>query len=268
MSELRIVRMSRYPIKGLSAEPMDSMKLSVGEGVPGDRLNGFARYNSGFDPQNPEPLPKDRFVVLLNEAGLAGLRTRFHPASQELEVTTDEGIHRFLMNTPQGQMDAAQFLSDTLSLRDPALPQFVSSAPHRFTDVSVVSPKMMNAISVLNLASVEALGGMLNTEVHPARFRANIEIEGLPAFSELDAVGSSLVFGDVHLRILSRTKRCAATEVNPETAERDLKIPYLLRKHLGHMDMGIYAEVSVGGTLELGQSGRFNRKMSDADGDE
>ena len=161
------------------------------------------------------------------------------------------------MQVPEDRMDAARFLSSEIGLRDPEPPKFVSSTPHRFTDVSVVSPKMMNAISVLNLASVEKLGRQLNTDIHPARFRANIEIDGLPSFSELDAVGSILRFGDVELKILSRTKRCAATEVNPKTAERDLKIPYLIQKLMGHMDMGVYVEVTNGGTLTVGQTGEI-----------
>ncbi|WP_170755790.1 MOSC domain-containing protein [Ruegeria lacuscaerulensis] len=249
--------MSRYPVKGLSSEPMQTVTLRAGEGIPGDRLFGFARYNSGFDEQNPKPLPKDRFVVLLNEAALAGIQTNFDPETQALEIKADSKIRRFNMRTPEDRMSAANFLSSEIGLKDPAPPKFVSSSPHRFTDVSVVSPKMMNAISVLNLASVEELGKQLNANVHPARFRSNIEIDGLPAFAELDSVGSVLRFGDVKLKILSRTKRCAATEVNPITAERDLNVPYLIRKVMGHMDMGVYVEVANGGTLMVGQSGEL-----------
>jgi len=257
MNTLSIARLNRYPIKGLSAEPMGTAVLRTGEGIVGDRLYGFARYNSGFDPLDPQPLPKDRFVVLLKNAGLAGLKTAFDSDLQVLEIETNGNIHRYDMRVPQEQRAAASFIHDTLTLEDPEPPSFVSSYPHRFTDVSVVSPQMMNAISVLNLTSVEALGGTLNTTVHPARFRANIEIDGLPPYSELEAVGSIMKFGDVELKILSRTKRCAATEVNPKTAERDLKIPYLLRKHLGHMDMGVYVEVQSGGTLSVGQTGEM-----------
>ncbi|UWR06636.1 MOSC domain-containing protein [Ruegeria sp. B32] len=257
MNTLSIVRLNRYPIKGLSAEPMQTVTLRAGEGIPGDRLFGFARYNSGFDPQNPQPLPKDRFVVLLNEAALAGVETSFDFETQDLEIKANGKTQSFNMRTPEDRMNAASFLSSEIGLKDPELPEFVSSAPHRFTDVSVVSPKMMNAISVLNRASVRELGEKLNAEIQPARFRANIEIDGLPALFELEAVGSVLRFGDVELKILSRTKRCAATEVNPDTAERDLKIPYLIRKLMGHMDMGIYVEVTKGGTLSVGQPGEM-----------
>lgn len=259
MTRITIKKLSRFPVKGLSAEPLDAVALLPGEGIPGDRLFGFARYNSGFDPANPEPLPKERFVVLVKEAALAGLQTRFDPQSRRLEITSKGRRHSFETRTPAGRKKAAQFLYETLGLTDPEPPVFVSSAPHRFTDVSVVSPQMMSAISVVNLASVRALGERLGTDVHPARLRANIELDGLDPFSELEAVGSTLTFGDVTLRILLRTKRCAATEVNPLTAERDLKLPYLLQKELGHTDMGVYVEVVSGGTLRLGQTGHSAR---------
>lgn len=257
-----ITRLNRFPVKGMSAEPLGSVTLEKGEGIPGDRLYGFARYDSGFDPKNPEPLPKERFVVLVKEAALAGLKTRFNPDGELLEIDVKGETHRFGMREPEARSEAARFLHDVLKLSDPEPPAFVSSAPHRFTDVSVVSPQMMNAISVLNLASVKALGERLGTEVHPGRFRANIEIDGLPPFFELDSVGQVLKFGDVRLRILSRTRRCAATEVNPVTAERDLKVPYLLRKELGHMDMGVYVEVETGGQIRAGQDGELNPEVN------
>ncbi|MEO9649119.1 MAG: MOSC domain-containing protein [Roseobacter sp.] len=257
MADLSIVRLNRYPVKGLSAEPLEAVDLNTGEGIPGDRLFGFARYNSGFDPARPEPLPKERFVVLVKEAALAGLQTRFDADSGNLEIEASGRTHRFYTQNPEGAKSAATFLHRVLSLTDPKPPLFVSSKPHRFTDVSVVSPQMMNAISVVNSASIRDFGTRVRREIHPARFRANVEIDGLPPYAELDAMGATLAFGDVVLRILSRTRRCAATEVNPETAERDLKVPYLLRKEFGHMDMGVYVEVTSSGTLKTGQKGQM-----------
>jgi len=257
MPNFTISSLNRFPVKGLSAEPVQTMTLVAGDGVPGDRLFGFARYNSGFDPQNPQPLPKERFVVLVKEAALAGLQTTFDDATRTLQIATGDSTHSFEMDKAKARAKAGVFLHKTVGLSDPEPPVFVSAAPHRFTDVSVVSPQMMSAISVINLASLRDLAKRVGADVHPARFRANIEIDGLPPFAELDAVGQTLAFGDVELRVLSRTKRCAATEVNPLTAERDLKLPYLLRKELGHTDMGIYVEVVKGGCLTPGQHGQL-----------
>jgi len=250
-----IKRLNRFPIKGMTAEPLTSVTLSAGEGIPGDRLYGFARYNSGFNPENPQPLPKQRFVVLANEAKLAGLTSHFNQDSLQLDIIVNEQTHHFDMTTPDGCKRAELFLHTTLSLSDKEPPVFVSSSPHRFTDVSVDSVEMMNAISVLNLASVRELEKMIDAEIDPARFRANIEIDGLPPFAELEAVGTTLSFDGVEMKIVARTQRCAATEVNPASAERDVKIPYLINQNLGHADMGVYASVMSGGELSVGQSG-------------
>lgn len=257
MTDISIKRLSRFPVKGLSAEPLETLTLTTGEGVPGDRLFGFARYNSGFDPENPEPLPKTRFVVLLKEAALAGLKTKFEDITRTLRIEVGGSEHVFDMRAADARAEACAFLQETLPLTDPEPPVFVSSAPHRFTDVSVRSPQMMSAISVINHASLRDLGRRLNADLHPARFRANVEIDGLPAWSELDAIGQTLAFGDVQLRILAHTRRCAAIEVNPETAERDIKLPYLLHKEMGHSNMGVYVEVISSGRLEPGQTGKL-----------
>lgn len=249
---ITVQRLQRFPVKGMSAEPLDAVEFEASKGVPGDRLYGFARHGSGFDPAAPKPLPKENFVVLVNMARLAGLKSSFDADRQVLRIEIDGRPRTYDVGQNSGRANAAQFLFEWLELNDPEPPQFVSAAPHRFTDVSVYSEQMMQAVSVLNLASVRDLEQRIGTPVDPARFRANIEIDGLPAWAELDAVGARLVGDGLTLTVLKRTQRCAATEVNPATSERDLRIPYLLRKEMGHLDMGIYAEVTTGGRLAVG----------------
>jgi uncharacterized protein YcbX len=49
-----------------------------------------------------------------------------------------------------------------------------------------------------------------------------------------------------------RTRRCAATEVNPQTARRDVNVPRLLMSTYDHPDMGVYAEVLDAGPISSG----------------
>lgn len=56
-------------------------------------------------------------------------------------------------------------------------------------------------------------------------------------------MGRAVQAGSTRLRILAPTQRCAATEVNPSTANQDLHVPRLLKKQYGHLNMGVYAEV-------------------------
>jgi hypothetical protein len=54
------------------------------------------------------------------------------------------------------------------------------------------------------------------------------------------------------LAVTKRIQRCAATDVNPETAERDLNIPKALMRGYGHVHMGVYARVVTGGNIATG----------------
>lgn len=249
-----IETLSHYPIKGLSEQSLERVELSAGKGFPLDRVFGFARPNSGFDPSNPAPIPKTKFLVLARDAGLANLQTIYDEDRNELQVSHNTTTTIFDLNDPEIQKAASDFLSEHLELPEDQRPTLFSASPHRFTDVSVVSPQLMNAVSLINRDSVAALSERIEAPVSEKRFRGNIVFSGIPAFSELDWVGQTIQIGQVELKVVMRTKRCAATEVNLDTGERDLKIPQLLRKNYGHFDMGVYAEVIKGGVINIADS--------------
>jgi uncharacterized protein YcbX len=119
---------------------------------------------------------------------------------------------------------------------------------HAFTDIPD------KAVSIIGLASVAELGARAGMALDPIRFRANILFSGGLPFAELEWVGREVLLGGARLRVFKRTKRCAATEVNPETAERDAKPPRWLVEHYGHADLGIYAEVIEGGRVAVGDA--------------
>jgi uncharacterized protein YcbX len=93
---------------------------------------------------------------------------------------------------------------------------------------------------------------MVDWPVHPLRFRANLYVSGWPAWHEFDLLDQMLAIGDARLKVVKRIVRCAAVNVDPETAARDLNIPQTLMRRLGHADCGIYAEVVAGGAIGVG----------------
>ena len=107
-------------------------------------------------------------------------------------------------------------------------------------------------MSLINLASIAALEQSLGAPVAPLRFRANVYFDGMPAWSELDWLEREIRLGGARLRVISPITRCAATQVNPATAERDLDIVGGLQRGFGHNLMGIYAEVIEGGEIAKG----------------
>ncbi|MBV9153885.1 MAG: MOSC domain-containing protein, partial [Alphaproteobacteria bacterium] len=107
-------------------------------------------------------------------------------------------------------------------------------------------------VSLINTASIAALEEQVGAAVDPIRFRANVYFSGLPAWTELGWLEREIAVGGVRLRIVSAITRCAATQVNPATAARDLDIVGGLQRGFGHNLMGVYAEVLEGGDIAVG----------------
>lgn len=243
----------RYPIKGLSAEPMTAMELSRLNGLAHDREFALALGTTRFDPDRPEPLDKGFFLMLRANTALAALSTHFVPESGQLTIRRGgEVVVSADLDTESGRAATEEFFVDYLGEETRGRPRLVRAENHKFTDASVLSPVMMRAISVVNLASVRALSEATGQPLDPLRFRANIHLDGLEPWQELDWVGRDVSIGPVRFRGLARTPRCGAVNVNPQTAERDANLPKAIMKHFGHVDLGIYLEVVEGGTIAPG----------------
>lgn len=243
----------RYPVKGLSGEPLESVTLRAGLGIPIDRSVAIARRPGLFDPAAPVALTKDKFLMLMRDEALARLITRYDEGSGILTVSRQGWPDaRYALGEAAGRQALAAFLGEYLGSGgiDPVV---VAANGHQFTDISVVSPEKMRAVSLINLASVEALASAIGKPVDHRRFRANIYFDGVAPWAELDWIDREITIGPVRLRITMRTRRCAATQVNPETAERDINIPGEIKRHFGHFDMGVYGEVIEGGSITRGQ---------------
>ncbi len=55
----------------------------------------------------------------------------------------------------------------------------------------------------------------MDAPVHPLRFRANLYVEGWPAWHEFDLVDGMLAIGETRLKVVKRIVRCAAVNVDP-----------------------------------------------------
>ena len=71
-----IVSIYRYPVKGLSPEPLASVRVAAGETLPFDRAWAIENGPSKFDPAAPRHLPKIAFLMLMRNERLAALADR------------------------------------------------------------------------------------------------------------------------------------------------------------------------------------------------
>jgi MOSC domain-containing protein len=246
----------RYPVKGLSAEALDRVTLTEGACLPDDRRFAVALGTTKFDPAHPDWLPKTSFVMLMRDESLARLATRFDAKTGRLSIAR---AGRILLDAPVGEPEGgrqvARFLEEFLagSVKGPL--RVVAAPGHAFADARKRKGTTTDQyVSLINRASIRALEEAVGTPVDPLRFRANLYFDGLPAWRELEWVGGEIGIGTVRLHPIAAITRCAATEVNPQTAERDLAVVAALDRHFGHNLMGVYAEVAGGGEIAVGDA--------------
>lgn len=248
----------RFPVKGLSPERLDRVELQAGYGFPFDRSYAITDGTWSFDPANPIPVPKTKFLMLARYEQLMSLKTKLDEETRVLRVTTpDGGTHLFALEESTGRESASRFFAALMHGRIAGQPEVASALGHRFTDVSVHSPTLMQSVSLINLASVRALSAKLGQELDPIRFRGNIVVDSNEPWIEFAAMEREFIVGGARVRAIRRTRRCAATNVNPKTSVRDLNIPGALHEHFGHVDLGVYVEVLDGGCVEVGSKVLF-----------
>lgn len=244
-----IAEISRYPVKGLSPDRMDGVRLTAGETLPHDRAWAIENGPSGFDPAAPVHLSKSKFLMLMRNERLALLDIQFDDASATLTVLRgSRPVVTGQLTDRTGRQLIEQFFSSFASedLRGPA--RIVSAENHSFSDV----PE--KCVSIINRASVEEIARIVGKPVDPLRFRGNFLIEGADAFAEFDLVGRRLRFGGATIEAFARIQRCAATNVDPGSAARDMQIPKTLMGAFGHMDCGVYAKVVDDGDVAVGDT--------------
>ncbi len=237
----------RYPVKGLSPEQLARVALGVGRTLPGDRSYAIENGPSGFDPADPKYFPKSRFLMLMRNERLAALRSRFDDDSHVLTIRGDGAeVARGDLATAEGRAAVERFFAASFAAELQGPPKILAGRDHSFSDVA------RKVVSIINLGSLEAIEQAVGRPVHPLRFRGNLYLRGWPAWHEFDLLGGTLAIGEARLKVVKRIKRCAATNVDPDTAARDLNIPQTLIQSFGHADCGVYAEVIAAGEIATG----------------
>jgi uncharacterized protein YcbX len=245
----QIKSLYRYPVKGLSPEPLPSVTLEAGQTLPADRRYAIENGPSGFDPAQPAWLHKSSYLMLMRNEQLAGLQTHYADESHILTIRRDgEVAARGDLETAEGRAAIETFFAANFTGELKGPPKILSGGGHSFSDVA------KKVVSIINLGSIKAIENMVGLPVHPLRFRANLYVNGWPAWQELELVGQTLAVGNTRLKVVKRITRCAAVNVDPETAARDLDIPPTLMRRLGHNECGVYAEVIAGGTIGIGDA--------------
>lgn len=240
----------RYPVKGLSGEPLERVLLAAGRGLPLDRRWAIAHGGAKrLDPTAPEWKPKGFFLQLMANEKLAALDTALDPDSNVLEIFRNgRRVCRGDLGDPAGRAVIEEFFAAYLGRQARGQPRVFEATDFTYSDTKE------SFVSLINLASVRDVERVVGAPVDAARFRGNMMIEGLDPWAENDWVGRRFAVGGALVEIAQRTGRCAAVDVEPGTGLRAGAMTQDLRAALGHSDCGVYATVIEGGEVARGDT--------------
>ena len=244
-----VAALYRHPVKGFTPERLTHADLQDGQTFPCDRLFAVENGPSGFDPSEPAWITKMKFTVLATLPQVALAATAYDEATGTLSARA-AGKPDFAgdLTATAGKVAFAQWLKDLLGQHAHPDLKVVQAPGHSFMD------HPLGHVSILNVASLRDLEAKLGREIDPLRFRANIYVEGWPAWVENAWEGRDLMVGFARAKVYKPIQRCIATHVDPVTGERDMDLVKALFDNYGHMNCGIYVHVTHGGRVCLGDA--------------
>jgi uncharacterized protein len=239
----QLAQIWRHPIKAIGAERLDEVSLTAGQVLPGDRAyalaHGAAKLGTGetwFRKMNFLRGVAGPELMAITAVTEGGRITLTHPRAGTLSIDPE---------TPEGKVALLNWITPLWPDSRPAPAELITTG-RAMTD----NPDPW--VSVLNLNSLRDLEARMGITLDVRRFRGNLWLDGLPAWSEFDLVGREMSIGAVRLRVDERIERCRATCVDPATGADHGETLDALETAFGHRDFGIFATVMTDGKVRVG----------------
>ena len=249
----------RYPIKGLNGEFMDTANLFPGSTISGDRKYAFAKFENDICEKSLIHMKKTNFLALVKEEKLSLLEPQINLKTKFLTLNyKDKEIFNGFLNNNNDIKTLNLCLANFLNINLKKQPRLITDKSdvknnnkHSFSDIPD------KALSFINLDTINDFEVKIKKEVNYNRFRGNVIFSGIKAWEEFNWLGKIITIGGVKFEIFRKTKRCAATNVNPNNGLRDLNIPNQLQKIYGHYDLGVYGKVLNKGIIKINDEIKF-----------
>lgn len=268
MSNPTVVSLWRYPVKSMMGEELNVAHVTE-RGLLGDRAYALVDRSDGkvASAKNPRKWP-----TLFDFRAAFTSPPRPGEPLPPVQITLPNGS---TVNSDQADRD--QILTRalgrevTLKTRAPETPELeeywpdIEGLAHRetVTDEATLARTFFD-LSVLHLLTTATIDRL--RELYPQgrvvvrRFRPNIVVEaasGEQGFVENAWIGHTLAVGDeVRLQVTGPCPRCVMTTLPQGDLPRDVGILRTAVQH-NEANVGVYADVSRGGTIRRGDSIRL-----------
>jgi uncharacterized protein YcbX len=273
-----ITGLYRHAVKGLSADELTEVKFDkAGETFPDDRRFALLhqKNEAKFNPIEPEWLHKENFLCAFSDPDLmATFQSSYEIVvdggdgsssdTQRLLIINDRGTTETLLGpvnlaTEAGREAVSAFFSKQSGSNVVCTSAKNSNEDHSHqfgnTSSGIKARGDTRTVHIVNAETVKCLSEKIGIPLNPTRFRPNIVLEGMEAWSEFDLVGHQIQIGDgTKLSVIKQTVRCEGINVDPLDPEHVLDIPKLLIQEFPEYGpyFGVYAVVDEPGTIQIG----------------
>ena len=235
--EFLISKIFYFPVKSISFDSVNSIKVNKSRGLENDRIFSFSR-NVDFNEaklieqdQNKRSLQK--FLTLKNSPFLNKYNFSFNKDELVLRKKHTE-IKKILISKKKELKELAELLIK-LEPQINAPIFLLHNIKNPFFDTM---PN--NSISLINLNTVNDFSQKIDTEIEFERFRGNIYIKGMKPWEEFQWIGKKININNCHFLVTGKIPRCSATNLKPGEVKDDINLPLTLRKVYGHINLGVY----------------------------
>lgn len=246
--QARLAAIHRYPVKGFGAQEMGEADLVVGRGLPHDRFLAIHNGHSAVPSEGWAPCQS--FVRLTKNGDLPLYDLRFDQDCMTVALAAPGGETLEIDWAEAGSLDTA---NEQVAAWFPAGGLHAPRLVRRDMDLGWWDCDDA-PLSIINLATVQALAKRAGQAIDVRQFRGNLVIDGLPAWGEAAWLGQRLRIGGAEIEVLRPIERCKATSVDADTAEARLNVPALLAGGEGHLFCGVYARVVRAGCVRPGDT--------------
>jgi hypothetical protein len=236
---MRLSRIDRYPVKGMSPDTLRQADLEPGRGLAFDRAAGFTSGNLADPPRKGGWVRARTFLQLTVYPELARFRTAFDEAQRTITLTAPDGaVAQARLGEPDGFAEANALIRRHFA---PGPHGRSSCTSRRRTAATGISPTPSCRCATSRRFAPRS------RRRAPARSDA-VSRQSLPGgprpLGGIRVDRPKLRIGGAELEIMRPVMRCAATSVDPERGNVDVDVPELLHRSFGHMFLAVYARVT------------------------
>lgn len=251
-----VIALARFPVKGLTAQPLDQVTLQPDRPITGDRRFALAHgAAANLDGANPAWARKANFLTWVRNPRLAQLDCRFDADGTRVSISHNGRalVREADLTSPLSRGAVEQAVLAHLGPDETrGSVRVVDGGAVWFADVPQAFVSIQNAATLRDIGSRldDGMGG--GAPLDWRRLRGNLLVDGLDAWVEQGWVAATLRIGGATLKVEEIIGRCGATHVNPDSGIQDADVLGALHRAWGHNQCGVYARVIAGGVVRPG----------------